>query len=191
MTNKKQGIIILRDIEVHVNTYIQTELRKGKGCFHYVTVTNQLSVKTKFPKRGPTYSGQVVNTRHQRPQEQSAAELGTSLHNILVENTNLTYRSPMSTKIALTKQRGICANCMVPRLLQMAQLVKSELHGSHFDIISKSYLCPWYSNPLTRLINTPSPEQHGRHFVSDILKCMLLNEKLYFFYYISLILPDC
>ena len=52
---------------------------------HYVTHAAQLLFKNRFPKGGPTYRGQVVNPRHQKPQGQSVAKPETPLQNIQVE----------------------------------------------------------------------------------------------------------
>ena len=41
--NKKQGLIIWREVQIYANTYAQKELKTmTKGVFHYVKVTNQL-----------------------------------------------------------------------------------------------------------------------------------------------------
>ena len=49
-TNKKQGIAILRDIEIRANMCVSKELNTKKMAFRYVKRTNQLSFQTNVQK---------------------------------------------------------------------------------------------------------------------------------------------
>ena len=70
-----------------IKTYMIAYVKAQKIIYisHYVKPTAQLLFKIRFPKGGPTYWRQVVNPRHQTPQEQSVAKPEAPLQNIQVD----------------------------------------------------------------------------------------------------------
>ena len=64
---------------------------------HFIKFANPLSFQTRSPKRGPTYSRQLVDPRHQTPQGQSNAKPRLPLLNITMKNLNMTSMRPKLT----------------------------------------------------------------------------------------------
>ena len=60
-----------------VSRHIRLHMSKKKNGFtvHYVKPTAQLLFKSRFPKNGPTYKRQMVNPRHQTPQDETEIEI--------------------------------------------------------------------------------------------------------------------
>ena len=59
--------------------YINIIKNNEKVVTHYVKLKNPLPFQTRFPKGGSSYRRQMVNLRHQLPQQQSAAKPETPL----------------------------------------------------------------------------------------------------------------
>ena len=62
---------------VYVNPYLQTELKIIKKKLYHIKPKKQLSFQTRFSKSWPTHKKQVVNSRQQTPQGQTAAKSWT------------------------------------------------------------------------------------------------------------------
>ena len=71
-------------IKTYIIAYVKTH-KKIRNIIHYVKPTAHPLFKIRFPKGGPTCRRQVVNPRHQTPQEQSVAKPEIPLQNIHVE----------------------------------------------------------------------------------------------------------
>ena len=84
--NENKAFIILWDTMMHKKHKKYNE----KVVPQYVELTNQLSFQARFPKSGPTYRKQVVNTRYQTLHGQSITKPGTPLSKIPKENLNMT-----------------------------------------------------------------------------------------------------
>ena len=76
-------------IKTYIIAYVKTKQKK-RFIIHSVKPTAQLLFRIRFPKGGPTCRRQVVNPRHQTPQEQSVAKPETPLPNIPVEKLDVT-----------------------------------------------------------------------------------------------------
>ena len=64
---------MLWDIKINTNTYIYVYINMIENIendvLHYVKLTNPKPFANRFPKGWPTYRRQLINTRHQNPQE--------------------------------------------------------------------------------------------------------------------------
>ena len=76
-------------IKTYIVAYVKTP-KKLRFIIHFVKPTAQLLFRIRFPKGGPTCKRQVVNPRHQTSQGQSVAKPETPLHNIQVEELDVT-----------------------------------------------------------------------------------------------------
>ena len=71
------------DIKTYIIVYVKTQ--KIRYIIHHVKPTAQLLFKIRFLKGGPACRKQMVNPRHQTPQEQPVAKPEHPLQNIQVE----------------------------------------------------------------------------------------------------------
>ena len=68
-------------IKTYIIAYVKIQSNKNKKwkyTIHYVKPTAQLLFKSRFPKGGPACRRQVVNPRHQTPQEKVTVMLHES-----------------------------------------------------------------------------------------------------------------